>query len=165
MSDCASRIRPWRAFGSSGAESRYFKEKMMTKMIFVSLPVRDLARSRTFYEAIGATMNPQFSDDTAACMVFSDAIFVMLLTHEKWASFTKRPIADAHKTAQMALSLSCDSRDAVNAMVEAGAKAGGLADADPVQDYGFMLNRHIEDPDGHVWQGVWMDPNAMPPHG
>lgn len=134
----------------------------MNKMIFVNLPVRDLSKAKAFYEAIGATNNPQFSDTTSACMVFSEAIHVMLLTHEKWATFTKKPICDAHKASEVMLALSCSSRDAVNSMAEAAAKGGGVADVNPLKDYGFMLNRNIEDPDGHVWEAMWMDPNGIP---
>lgn len=137
----------------------------MPKMIFVNFPVVDLGKAKVFYEAIGGTLNPQFSDETAACMVFSDAIHVMLLTHDKWATFTSKPIADARKVSQASMSLSCDSRDAVNAMADAAGKAGGVIDINPPQDYGFMLIRDIEDPDGHIWGAIWMDPNAAPPHG
>jgi uncharacterized protein len=134
----------------------------MSRMIFVNLPVRDLAKARAFYEAIGAVNNPQFSDETAACMVFSEAIHVMLLTHDKWAFFTKKPIADAHAASEMMLALSCENREAVLAIAEAAGKAGGLADVNPAQDHGFMLNRSFADPDGHIWEAMWMDPSAMP---
>lgn len=137
----------------------------MTRMIFVNLPVRDLPKAKAFYAAIGATNNPQFTDETAACMVFSDAINVMLLTHAKWATFTKKPLADAQKSSEVMLALSCDSRDAVNAVVEAARKGGGSVDVNPQQDYGFMLNRSIQDPDGHVWEMVWMDPKGFPAQG
>ena len=134
----------------------------MTKMIFVNLPVVDLPKAKDFYEAVGATNNPQFTDDTAACMVFSEAIHVMLLTHAKWVTFTKKPISDAHKSSEVMLALSCDSREAVNTMVNAAGKAGGIADCNAPQDYGFMFNRNFEDPDGHVWEAMWMDPKGMP---
>ena len=134
----------------------------MSKMIFVNLPVRDLAKARAFYEALGAVNNPQFSDETSACMVFSEAIFVMLQTHAKWTVFTAKPIADAHAASEVMLALSCDSRDAVNAMAEASGTAGGIVDVNPKQDHGFMLGRSFEDPDGHIWEAVWMDLSAMP---
>ena len=137
----------------------------MNRMIFVNLPVRDLPKSKAFYEAIGATNNPQFTDETAACMVFSDTINVMLLTHAKWATFTSKPIADARKASEVMLALTCDSRDAVKTMAEAAGKAGGVADSNPPKDYGFMLNRNFEDPDGHVWEAFWMDPKGMPAKG
>lgn len=133
----------------------------MSKMIFVNLPVRDLPKSRAFYEALGATNNPQFSDETAACMVFSDSIFVMLLTHAKWGFFTKKPISDSHKASEVMLALSGDSRDTVNAMADAAGTAGGVADVNPPQDHGFMFGRSFEDPDGHVWEVIWMDPSAL----
>jgi uncharacterized protein len=134
----------------------------MSRMIFVNLPVRNLPKARAFYEALGATNNPQFTDETAACMVFSEAIHVMLLTHAKWAVFTKKPISDAHVASEVMLALSSDSRDAVNAMADVAGKAGGAADVNPPQDYGFMFGRSFEDPDGHVWEAIWMDPKGMP---
>jgi predicted lactoylglutathione lyase len=133
----------------------------MTKMIFVNLPVADLARARAFYEGIGFTNNPQFTDDTAACMVWSEAINVMLLTHDKWRQFTSRPIPPA-TSSEVMLALSCDSRADVDRMNEAAAAHGGKADINPQQDLGFMYNRNLADPDGHVWEAMWMDPTAMP---
>jgi len=135
----------------------------VTKMIFVNLPVRNLQKARAFYEAIGATNNPQFSDDTSACMVLSETIHVMLLTHTKWAVFTKKPISDAHAGSEVMLALSSDSRDAVNATANAAGKAGGVADVNPPQDHGFMFGRSFEDPDGHIWEVMWMDPSALAP--
>lgn len=133
----------------------------MTKMIFVNLPVADLARSKAFYEAIGAANNPAFTDDTAACMVIAEgSIHVMLLTHAKWASFTTKTIPDAHSHAQVLLCVSADSRDAVDAQVDAATAAGGKADPTPTQDFGFMYGRSFEDPDGHIWEVMWMDPAA-----
>lgn len=134
----------------------------MARMIFVNLPVRDLPKAKAFYEAIGAMNNPQFTDDTAACMVFSDTINVMLLTHPKWSSFTTKPIPDAHQANEVMLALSCDSRNDVNMMAGSAGKNGGIADVNPPQDYGFMFNRSFADPDGHIWEAVWMDPNGMP---
>ncbi|MFC0219949.1 VOC family protein [Pseudochelatococcus lubricantis] len=130
------------------------------KMIFVNLPVTDLARSTAFYEAVGGTLNPKFSDDTAVCMVFSETIHAMLLTHEKWATFTDRAIPDAHKSAQVLICVSESSRDAVDATVDSAARAGGKADPNAVQDYGFMYGRSYADPDGHIWEVMWMDPAA-----
>lgn len=131
----------------------------MSRMIFINLPVADLTRSVAFYEAVGATRNLQFSDDTAACMVFSETIFVMLLTHEKFASFTTRPIGD-RSSVHALLCLSCPSKDAVLAQLEAAIQAGGTPDPTPEQDYGFMYGRSYEDPDGHIWEIMWMDPAA-----
>jgi uncharacterized protein len=133
----------------------------MTKMIFVNLPVANLAKARTFYEALGFSYNPQFSDDTSASMVVSETIHVMLLTHAKWQSFTKRPIPPTNSS-EMMLALSCDSREAVDVMNEAAAAHGGKADINPVQDLGFMYNRNLVDPDGHVWEAMFMDMKAMP---
>lgn len=133
----------------------------MTKAIFVNLPVADLPQSRRFYEALGFTNNPDFSDDTAACMVWSEAIMVMLLTHEKWKSFTNRPIAPS-TSSEVSLAISMDSKVAVDAMNDAAAAHGGTADINPVQDMGFMYGRDIADPDGHVWGPFWMDASAMP---
>ncbi|HEU4670102.1 MAG TPA: VOC family protein [Dyella sp.] len=137
----------------------------MSKLIFVNLPVTDLARSKAFYEAVGAVNNPAFSDDTAACMVFSETIHAMLLTHAKWREFTSKPIVDAHASAQVLLCLSADSREEVSGLVASAGGAGGKADPTPVQDHGFMYGRSFEDPDGHIWEVMWMDPGALPPHG
>lgn len=127
-------------------------------MIFINLPVADLATSVAFYEAVGATRNPQFSDETAACMIISETIYVMLLTHPKFASFTDRPIGD-RSSVHALLCLSCDSKDAVLAQLEAAVQAGGIPDPTPEQDYcGFMYGRSYEDPDGHIWEIMWMDP-------
>ncbi|MBL0922875.1 MAG: VOC family protein [Sphingomonadaceae bacterium] len=134
----------------------------MSRVIFVNLPVADLPKSMAFYEALGFTNNPQFTDDTAACMVWSEAIMVMLLTHDKWKSFTDRPMPPSgHSEVMLAITL--DSRDAVNALVDAGAVAGGTADLNPPQDHGFMYQRTLADPDGHIWEPFWMDPAAIPP--
>lgn len=134
----------------------------MSKMIFVSLPVADLQAALAFYQGIGFTQNPQFSDDNSACMVWSEAIYVMLLSHAKWRSFTQRPFPPAGSAGHM-LSLSMDSRAAVDAINAAAAAHGGQADANPPEDYGFMFTRDIADPDGHLWAVFWMDPTAVPP--
>ena len=135
----------------------------MPQMIFVNLPVTDLPKSKAFYEAVGAANNPAFTDDTAACMVVTEgSIHVMLLTHEKWATFTSKAIPDAHTTAQVLLCVSADSRDAVDGQVDKAVKAGGKADPTPTQDFGFMYGRSFEDPDGHIWEVMWMDPTAIP---
>lgn len=133
----------------------------MQKMIFINLPVTDLTKSVSFYQALGFTQNPQFSDDTAACMVWSEAIHVMLLTHAKWRTFTSRPIPPANSS-EVLLALSLGSRDEVDNMNNAASSHGGSADINPVQDLGFMYNRNLADPDGHVWEAFWMDPSAIP---
>ena len=132
----------------------------MTRMIFVNLPVKDLKRSRTFLEALGAVNEPKFTDETAACMTFSDSIHVMILTHEKFSQFTPRPIADANAGSEVLLCLSADSRESVDSTVEQGVRAGGTADPAPKQDYGVMYGRSVADPDGHIWEIMWMDPAA-----
>lgn len=129
----------------------------MPKMIFVNLPVADLAKSMAFYEALGFVNEPRFTDETAAAMQWSDTIVVMLLTHAKWKSFTDKPIVDAKTSAQVALCISIDSREDVDAITETAGKNGGKADPNPVQDYGFMYGRSFEDPDGHIWEPMWMD--------
>jgi len=133
----------------------------MPKMIFVNLPVTDLQRSTAFYEAVGGTKNPQFSDDTASCIVFSETIFAMLLTHEKYLQFSPRPIADAHKTSQVLLCISADSRYQVDEIVAPAAPARGVADPSPKDEYSFMYGRSFEDPDGHLWGVNWMDMAAL----
>jgi len=132
----------------------------MTRMIFVNLPVTDLQRSRAFLEALGAVNEPKFTDETAACMTLSDSIHVMILTHEKFSQFTPRPIADANAGSEVLLCLSADSRESVDSTVEQGVRAGGTADPAPKQDYGVMYGRSVADPDGHIWEIMWMDPAA-----
>ena len=133
----------------------------MSKMIFVNLPVTDLKAAMEFYAALGFVNNAQFTDETAACMVWSEAINVMLLTHEKWCTFTTRPICPK-SSSEVSLCLSADNRDAVDKFNATAAKHGGVADVNPVQDFGFMYGRDITDLDGHVWGMMWMDMSAMP---
>jgi predicted lactoylglutathione lyase len=129
----------------------------MNKMIFVNLPVRDLAAATAFYVALGGKVNPQFSNEQAACLMFSDTIGVMLLTHDHYRQFTRRPIGDARRESQALLALSVESRDAVNATLARAVAAGGAADPNPPQDHGFMFGRSVEDPDGNVWEIMWLD--------
>ena len=133
----------------------------MAKLIFVNLPVADLPRAVAFYEAVGATKNPQFSDETASCMVFSETIHVMLLTHEKYMQFSPRPIADAHRTSQVLLCISAETRDEVDVIVDKAGAAGGVMDPSPVDEYDFMYGRSFEDPDGHLWGVNWMNMAAL----
>jgi len=128
----------------------------MSKMIFVNLPVHDLRKSTAFYEAVGGTKNPQFSDEASSCMVFSEAIYVMLLTHDKYKTFSQRPIADAHKTSAALIALTVEDRTMVDGIVDLAAATGGVADPNPKQDHGFMYGRSYEDPDGNVWEIIWM---------
>ena len=132
----------------------------MSRMIFVNLPVSDLATSRDFLEALGAVNEPKFTDETAACMTLSDSIHVMLLTHDKFSQFTPLPIADAKSRTQVLLCLSENSRESVDSTVARAVAAGGTADPAPKQDYGVMYGRSVADPDGHIWEIMWMDPAA-----
>ena len=133
----------------------------MAKQIFINLPVKDLKKAMAFYEAIGFTNNPQFTDETAACMVWSDAIFVMLLTHDKLRQFISKAIIDAKQTVGVINALALESNDEVNAFAEKAVKAGGREYADP-KDYGFMQQRCVEDPDGHNWEVLYMDMSKFP---
>jgi uncharacterized protein len=134
----------------------------MPKQIFVNLPVRDLKQATAFYTAIGATRNPQFSDDTASCMVLSETIFVMLLTHAKWATFTNKPIVDAHRESEVMLALSAEDRSSVDNITAAAAANGGKADINPKQDHGFMYGRSFTDVDGHIWETMFVDMSQFP---
>ena len=146
----------------SSSESPGIEEKRVDKTIFVNLPVADLASSTAFYEGIGFVKNDKFSNELASGMIWTDTIHVMLLTHEFWKTFTDKQIPDASKVAQVLLCLGLESRAAVDAMVErATAIPGGRADPTPTQDMGFMYGRSFEDPDGHIWEISWMDPEAM----
>ena len=132
----------------------------MSKMIFVNLPVADVAASTAFHEAMGARRDPRFCNDTSSMMVVSETIHVMLLSHERFKDFTTRTIADARTTTEVLLCLSMDSREAVDAAVTAATQAGGIPDPTPKQDHGFMYGRSYEDLDGHIWEVVWMDVEA-----
>jgi predicted lactoylglutathione lyase len=134
----------------------------MATKIFVNLPVKDLNRSKDFFTSIGFTINPQFTDDTAACVVISEDIYAMILTHAKFKEFTKKQIADATQTTEVLTCLTTDSKDKVNEMVDKAIAAGGTEARDPM-DYGFMFARSFNDPDGHIWEVMWMDMNAAPP--
>ena len=129
----------------------------MPKMIFVNLPVKDLAASTRFYKAIGCEQNMQFSNEQAAMMVWSETISFMLLTHEYFGTFTSKRIADAQQTCEVLLALSRDSREEVDTINQAAAANGGKADVRPPQDMGVMYGRAFQDPDGHVFEPVWMD--------
>ncbi|ASN18531.1 MULTISPECIES: VOC family protein [Micrococcaceae] len=131
----------------------------MTTSIFVNLPVSDLEASKAFYTALGYSINPNFTDETAACVVFSDTIFAMLLTHAKFAEFTKQPIADTHNSTAAIVAISADSREEVDALAAKALDAGGSETYDPM-DMGFMYSRAFRDLDGHHWEVVWMDEAA-----
>jgi predicted lactoylglutathione lyase len=133
----------------------------MQKQIFVNLPVTHLKKSMAFYTSLGFTNNPAFTDETAACMVWSETIYVMLLTHAKWRTFTTRAIPQP-TSSEVMLAISCENREAVDAMNTAAAANGGASDVNPIQDLDFMYSRDFTDPDGHVWEAMWMDPSAIP---
>ena len=132
----------------------------MSTKIFVNLPVKDLNKSMNFFKAMGYTFNPQFTDSTAACMVVSDDIYVMLLTHAKFKDFTPKEIVDAHKASEVLVCLSCESTDHVKEMVRKAVAAGGSTYAES-KDYGFMYQHGYQDLDGHIWELVYMDPSAI----
>jgi hypothetical protein len=131
----------------------------MPKLIFVNLPVADLPHSIAFYEALGAEKKEMFTNESGACMVFSETIHVMLLTHEKFGQFTSRPIADARKATEVLICISAESRAEVDSMTEKALAAGGI-EPRPAEDHGFMYGRSFEDPDGHIWEPMWMDMEA-----
>lgn len=133
----------------------------MAKQVFINLAVKDLQKSLNFYTALGFTNNPQFSDDSGKCMVWSESIFVMLLSHEKFATFATKPIANTTLAVAGLFSLSVDSVDEVNEMVTNGLNAGGT-EPNKIRDYGFMQQRTIEDFDGHTWEIFFMDMSKMP---
>lgn len=133
----------------------------MPKQLFINLAVKDLQKSQNFYTALGFTNNPQFSDDSGKCMVWSENIFVMIMTHEKFKTFATKPIADTKSTVAGLFSLSLDSLDEVNKTVNNGLKAGGT-EPNEMRDYGFMQQRTIEDPDGHTWEIFFMDISKFP---
>ena len=131
----------------------------MNTNIFINLPVADLPRSLSFFKALGYTHNPQFTDDTAACIVISDEIHVMALTHAKFRDFTSKAICDTSKSTEVLLCLSCESRAKVDELVSKAISAGGSKYAEP-KDYGFMYQHSFQDPDGHQWELIHM--SAMP---
>lgn len=134
----------------------------MATNIFVNLPVRDLEASKAFFAKLGFTFNAQFTDETAAAMVIDTNIFSMLLTHEKFAQFTSKTIADAHTSSEVLIALSRDSKQAVTALYDQ-AIAAGATEARPGDDYGFMMSRAFSDLDGHIWEIMWMDPSFVQP--
>lgn len=132
----------------------------MSKKIFVNLPVADLGQSIEFFSRLGFSFNPQFTDETATCMIVSDDIFVMLLTQDKFRSFIPGEISDAKKSTEVLVCLSADSRADVDALVEKAVTAGGSTFREP-EDHGFMYGRGFQDLDGHIWEIMWMDPAAV----
>ena len=133
----------------------------MNRQIFINLAVKDLQQSMNFYTAMGFTNNPQFSDDTAKCMVWSESIYVMLLTHEKFSTFTAKPIADTKTNVAGLFSLSVANVEELNKIMESGMKSGGTEPTE-MRDYGFMQQRTLEDFDGHTWEIFFMDMSKIP---
>ena len=133
----------------------------MATKIFVNLPVKDLKKSIEFFTKLGYTFNPQFTDESATCMIISESIFAMLLIESRFKDFTKKEIADATKTTEVLLALDCESREAVNTMVRKAMDAGGSVYADP-QDHGWMYAHSYADLDGHQWELLYMDPTGIP---
>jgi uncharacterized protein len=133
----------------------------MSKQIFINLAVKDVSKSMAFYTALGFSNNPQFSDDSAKCMVWSDSIYLMILSHEKFTSFATKPLADTKKNQAGLFSLSFDSIDGVNQFMDNGLQAGGI-EPNEMRDYGFMQQRTIEDFDGHTWEVFFMDMTQFP---
>jgi predicted lactoylglutathione lyase len=132
----------------------------MSTKIFVNLPVRDLAKSMAFFQALGFRFNPQFTDDTAACMVISDDIYSMLLTHAKFKEFTPKTICDATQSTEVLIALSRESRHDVSDLVSKAVAAGGTTYAE-AKDYGFMFQHGFQDLDGHIWELIYMEPSAV----
>lgn len=130
----------------------------MTK-VFVNLPTTDLERAKAFYTALGCDINPAFTDENAACVVWSDDIYFMILKREFFATFTDKPIAEPHDVAQVSVTFSRESREDVDAILEKGLAAGG-AEPKPAQDYGFMYSRDLDDPDGNSLGFLYMTPEA-----
>jgi len=133
---------------------------MTNQMIFVNLPVSDLDRAKKFWSELGYEFNPQFTDENAACLVFSDTIYAMLLRREFFTTFTDKSVIDTAGSTEVILAMSADSREAVDAIVDKAVAAGGRESRDPM-DHGFMYQRSFEDPDGHNWEYMWMDPAAV----
>jgi len=130
------------------------------QMIFVNLATNDLETSKRFFTELGYSINPQFTTDDCACVVISDTIVAMLLTKQRYQDFTKKEIADSTQTSEVLLCLSAESRTKVDELVDKALSAGGAPAGEP-QDHGFMYGRSFQDPDGHTWEVVWMDPSAV----
>jgi predicted lactoylglutathione lyase len=133
----------------------------MATRIFVNLPVDDLNTSIEFFTKIGFSFNPQFTDETATCMIVDENIFIMLLTQEKFQTFTRKPICDARTSTEVLVCLTCESREAVDDMVRKAVAAGGTTYNEP-QDHGFMYGHGFQDLDGHIWELVHLNTGAMP---
>jgi uncharacterized protein len=135
----------------------------MSRKIFVNLPVKDLNKAVEFFTRLGFTFNPQFTDESATCMVISGDIFAMLLVEARFKEFTPKPICDAQKATEVLVSLSCEDRAEVDDLVRKAVAAGGSIYNEP-QDHGFMYSHGFQDLDGHIWEVFYMDPNAVVPN-
>lgn len=131
------------------------------KQVFINLTVKDVEKSMNFYNQLGFTINPQFSDDQSKCMVWSETIFVMIMSYEKFKTFMKKPIADSKNSLASWFALSVESLERLNELMESGLKAGGIEPM-PMKDYGFMQLRNLEDLDGHTWEIFFMDTTKIP---
>jgi len=134
----------------------------VTKMIFVNLPVADIPAATSFYQAIGCGKNEAYSDEKASSMMWSDRITFQLLARDYFATFTPRAVSDARTATEVLIALTCETRDQVDETIAVAAAAGGRADPRSAMDLGFMYNRSFEDPDGHIFELVWMNPEGMP---
>ena len=132
----------------------------MPQTIFVNIPVSDIKRARAFFQALGFTINEQFSDDTTACIVISDTIYLMILNHDRFQSFSALPRADTSKATAALIAFSREDRAGVDGITQAALDAGGT-EPKPAQDHGFMYSRTFMDPDGNVFEPYWMDPAAI----
>jgi len=132
----------------------------MSTKIFVNLPVKDLNKSIEFFTKLGYRFNPQFTDETATCMIVSEDIYVMLLTHDKFKTFTPNQICDATKSTEVLVCLSCESREHVDELVRKAVAAGGKT-YNQAQDHGFMYGHGYQDLDGHIWELIYMVPDAV----
>ena len=135
----------------------------MSQQIFLNIPVANLERSKAFYQAIGFSLNPRFADDTACCVVISEHIYLMILTHPRFEGFATLPRADTTKCTAAMIALSQPDRAAVDTITDAAIAAGGT-EPKPFDDHGFMYTRTFHDPDGNVFEPFWMDPAAIPKH-
>ena len=131
-----------------------------SRKLFVNLAVANLGRAVDFFTKLGFTFDPRFTDENATCMIVSDDAFVMLLVHDRFRDFTKKPIVDSHSETEVLIAVSAESREAVDAMVQIALESGG-APANEPQDHGFMYGWSFQDPDGHIWEVMWMDPAAL----
>jgi predicted lactoylglutathione lyase len=132
----------------------------MARKIFVNVAVEDLDRSVDFFTKLGFTFDPRFTDETATCMIVSGEAFVMLLVESKFKEFTKKELVDSTTHTEAILALSAESREGVDELADTALEAGGAPANDPM-DYGFMYGRSFQDPDGHIWEVMWMDPSAL----